>query len=201
MLGSEGAGMAWATDAGPEDAPQLPAAGVSSSHELGLLRLELMQFERQASDLLRYKIVATAVLGGAAIGVGPAVSTAVTWVLVLVPLVCLFVDALHIQADAAILTIARFLRRYPDNVLGEYELFVSGIRRGEKDLIVLHYLVLVATTVLLSLSVLVAGIWMLRSPDYGSIQATSTIVSGAVGVVLGGALHVMRLRRLKAIDG
>jgi hypothetical protein len=187
----------------PEDgAPSAPRAvrDVDRSHELGLLRLELMQFERQAHDLMRYKLFAAAVLGGVAVGVGPAVSDAVTWVIVLIPLVCIYVDAVNLQVEAAILTIARFLRKHPDHVLGQYEQFVTEDIRGGGSSILLHYVVLSATTVLLSIAVTTAGAGMLFVDGYSRGQAIATIGSGTTGIVLGGLLHRARRREVRASD-
>jgi hypothetical protein len=192
-----------ASSTAPDDGePSIPRAarGADRSHELGLLRLELMQFERQAHDLMRYKLFASAVLGGVAVGVGPAVSDAVTWVIVLIPLVCIFVDAAHVQIDSAILTIAQFLRKHPDHVLGQYEQFVADIRGNGRSPILLHYIVLSATTVLLSIAVATAGIWMLLVDGYSRGQGIATVSSGSAGIVLGSLMHLARRREMRASD-
>jgi len=186
-----------------DEAEVLPPAmdgALSPSHELGLLRLELMQFERLGNDLIRYKLFAAAVLGGVAAGVGPAVSNAVTWVVVLIPLACIFVDAAHIQTEAAILTIARFMREHPRHVLGAYEHYVRQLRREQHNPIKLHHLVLVITTVALSLAVTVTGVLMLVTPDYGTLQGIAAISSGLFGAAFGSYLHRARLRHLGEID-
>jgi len=188
-------------DARTDDPTQLAMDVLHSpSHELGLLRIELMQFERHGYDLMRYKLFAAAVLGGVAVGVGPAVGNAVSWVLALVPLVCIFVDAAHIQSDAAILTIARFLRRFPDHVLGQYERYIVEMRHGAKNPIVLHYLALSVTTVTLSLAVAARGTWMMTDASFPLVQAVSITTSGVIGIVGGVYLHRLRKRYLRSID-
>lgn len=183
-----------------EHLPPTTGGTPSPSHELGLLRLEIMQFERLGNDLIRYKLFAAAVLGGVAVGVGPSVSSAVTWVVVLIPFACIFVDAAHMQTEAAILTIARFLRQQPGHVLGEYERFVRELRREQRNPIRLHHLVLVATTCALSLGVVIVGVVMLRAIEYGVLQGVAAISSGAFGTLFGAYLHRTRQRFHAVID-
>lgn len=172
----------------------------SVSHELGLLRLELMQFERHGNDLMRYKLFAAAVLGGGAVGVGPSVSSAVTWVLAIIPFVCLFVDAAHIQSEAAIMTIARFLRRFPDRPLGKYELYVVEMRHQKGNPIVLHYIVLGVTTVTLSAAIAIGGIVLGLQGELRPLQSVTIAASGFIGIVGGIILHKLRERYLESID-
>lgn len=178
------------------DGEQSPASG---DQGLAILRAELMLFERHTYDLFKYKLFTIAVLGAVAVGVGPATGNAAFWVVALIPLISIVIDAAHVQADAAILTIARFLRQFPEERLGAYEHFVRRVRTvpdSSRTALLLHNFIMQSITVTFSLVVVGIGLWSLVGQgDVPPPQGMVILLSGITGVVVG--LMLVRLRRVQ----
>ena len=165
-----------------------------------LLKEEINKTQEAEHDLAKWKIAVVAALGAAGLGLGKESDPNKSWLLVLVPFVCAYIDLYAYQNSLRILVIARFLREYPhgdDQILRDYEercdtlrkqrVFSLGTRAGTWS------------SVVLSLT------WPLfylaqRSKDLGGLQTAISLVrlkenSLVLVVWLFGVFLILFLRR------
>jgi len=83
------------------------------------LRDEIVESQKARTDLIKWKLVLVAAIGAA--GLGSTVIVANPVLLVLVPFVCLYVDAVCFHNDLRIFAIAQFLRSSSDKETVRYE--------------------------------------------------------------------------------
>jgi len=104
------------------------------------LREEILQAERTRSDLLKWKLGLTGTIG--ALGLGFSGSSAVRnaeLVLVVIPLVCVYVDLLSLHLTLRILVIGTFMRLAKaqaasgDDLVNRYEAFAQTARELDVD--------------------------------------------------------------------
>lgn len=77
------------------------------------LRDEIIESQKARTELMKWKLILVAALGGASLGIGsnlPTDRNPPYGLLGLVPLVCLYVDAVCIHIELRIMAIGRFIR-------------------------------------------------------------------------------------------
>lgn len=93
------------------------------------LRDEILQAQRQRGQLLKWKLLLVAGLGGAALGLGGETQTSrFHFLLFLVPLFCSYADILCRHLNLRILVIARYLRSAGPAEWRAYEEFAAKAR-------------------------------------------------------------------------
>ena len=171
------------------------------------LRDEIIESQKARTDLIKWKLILVAAIGGAAFGIGSTVTGAENppvVLLALVPIVCLFVDAVCIHNEIRILMIARFIR---GGALGavpkQYEDYCREIRLWWFSL---EEAGLLLTTVGLSALIGIAGssdllrnLMTLPKPVDDSVSALLQW-SGAMGVTLGLLFHVVYFYNSHKLD-
>lgn len=105
---------------------------------LSLLKAEINQTLEAEHDFAKWKLIVTAALGGAALGLGKD-NASQLWLLLLIPFACAYIDLHLSQYQARILVLAQFIRRYHagatvddgDTVLQDYEKYCHELRSGK----------------------------------------------------------------------
>ncbi len=170
------------------------------------LREEIIEAEKARADLLRWKLVITAALGG--VGLGLSGTSAATPLLLLgVPLVCVYVDLLCNHMNLRIQLIAQYLRHHQQTVEGDaaiyegYERYVlkmddlkessraeqSKVRpwqsffQPKRSVFDLERWALAYSTLALSIAVGIYGAWLLGS---SAVTGILLILFGLIGIVL-----------------
>ena len=106
---------------------------------LGLLKEEINQTFRDQHDLAKWKLIATASIATAAIGLNSQASEAhkdiLPWLFLFIPLVCAYVDMLAYQYQMRIMVLSNYIctrkyvrGKYDDPTLVEYEKYCRKIR-------------------------------------------------------------------------
>lgn len=170
------------------------------------LREEIIEAEKARADLLRWKLVITATLGGVALGLS-GTSGATPILLLGVPLACVYVDLLCNHMNLRIQLIAQYLRHHQqagedDAAIFEgYEKYVlkmddlnkasradrpkiklrQSLFQSEGSVFDLERWALEYSTLALSVSVGIYGAWLLTS---SLVAGTVLILFGAIGIVL-----------------
>jgi len=91
------------------------------SSSLALLKQEILNTQETQHDLAKWKLLVTAALGSAALGLTKETSS-YYWIFLFVPFVCAYIDLHDCQYQLRILAIAAFLRRQSKNsILCDYE--------------------------------------------------------------------------------
>jgi hypothetical protein len=85
---------------------------------LNLLKQEINQTLESEHDFAKWKLIVTAALGGAAMGLDKSGSAHI-WLLLLVPFACAYIDLHLSQYQARILVMAQFIRQYEPSGHGE----------------------------------------------------------------------------------
>lgn len=104
-------------------------ATVFSTDLMAALRSEIVESEKARIDLLKYKLIAIAALGSIGLGRGGGQSNNgaplihATYILNIIPLVCLYVDLLCHHNTMRILVIGQFLKAKGC----DYENFISDV--------------------------------------------------------------------------
>ena len=115
-------------DIGAQGKPDPASLASSTSEQTSNLREEIVASEKSRLSLLKYKLVATATLGGVGLGVGPENLKIAAFnpihILCLIPFVCLYVDLLCWHNTLRILVIARYFRANGN----PYEIYVHQLR-------------------------------------------------------------------------
>ena len=151
---------------------------------LGSLRTEIVESQKARIDLLKWKIILIAALGGGGFGIAKEQGSAFPVLLGFIPLVCAYVDIVCVHNDLRMLLIAYFLRTggatgVPlDKDAKAYE----DLCEDQRWTFFLESFALVGTTVAFSLLVAV----MALQPDMREMlpQGKSPLLTGPVRVFL-----------------
>ncbi len=164
--------------------------GPSTQAEIGPLRTEIVEAQRSRTDLMKYKLVVTAALGAVALGVGPAAGTRqVPYVVGIIPLVCLYVDAVCHHNDIRIMVIGRYLR---SEGLHGYETLAQELReKFNLERVALEWSSLAISIGLVAFGMLYGA--LSRAPVDRTL-VWITMVSGTMGGIL--TLQLGRAHRL-----
>jgi hypothetical protein len=179
------------------------------------LRTEIIESEKARADLLKWKIILAAAIGGAGLGLGSSAVGANYYLFCLIPLVCVYVDILCSHMNLRIMVIGRFLLmnfhagiENPTEV--RYESFVEkarampvsqpsaspgGISAFAFEGFAQHF-----STAVLSISVIAWGIWgrlRLIPEEQWPFYAAGSI--GLAASVWGYLAYRQRLRSLTAL--
>ena len=159
------------------------------------------------TDLLKWKLILVAAIGGTALGIGSGSGTSMTnsaILFALIPFVCLYVDAICFHNEIRIMAIARFLRTHrPLNSLEkQYEDFCKDNRSQFQ----LEGFALLITTLLLSTLVLALG-WrdnlnslMNLTSNPPALVKSALTWSGIAGLALGLMFYVYYRKRIAFLD-
>jgi len=165
------------------------------------LRAQISETQNARSDLMKWKLVIVAALGGAALGVNNQ-GARLQYLLCFVPFVCVYVDALCAHLSLRIIAIGDFIAaekpRTPDEEREcDYEMFL----RTDTSPFRLETLALHWSTILLCFIVAGAGFVLPVSETVSSRMGDIVrFLSGVVGIVftLGvWAFHNIRVKAIK----
>ena len=145
-----------------------------------------MQCQSHEAALVRFKLVAVAILGSVSLGTSSAALASdgwsVKWIVGLIPLVCLYVDAAIGQNTMQLLVIATFLRTHGHPMIRAYEDFAVQCRNALGALKIVTY----GSTLILSGLIAVIGVWRLTvQQPHDTVLAVIETASGTLGLVLG----------------
>ena len=186
------------------------------------LREEIITSQQTEGNLTRWKLLLIAAIGASGLGfLNDSPFTERTMALLaLLPLVCLYVDALCFHSGRRVMTIAKYLRNVdpnlsPDGMRSEmeearrYELFC----RKNRSEFGLEGIALLSVSLLLSMGVAIAGLgllnrarWMPTFPPgdgqgaWGQLLPLLLIGSGGVGVITCGALYGTHRKKVRELD-
>jgi len=159
------------------------------------LRSEILQAQVARTDLLKYKLFVSAAIGAVALGTGPSAGGGkVPYVVGIIPLVCLYIDAVCKHNDIRILVIGRFLGlRRSGSFAAEYERFAGSLR----SVFGLEAFALSFSTMVLSSGIAAAGAGRLifQGSAADAKLVSIELASGVLGV-LGTLLLHRRARSL-----
>lgn len=179
------------------------------------IRDEIIETQKIQADFTRWKLLLIAAVGAAGLGVTPvAVGRNAAVLLVLLPFVCLYADALVYNSGVRVLATAQWLREESEpalpefSMLSRYEEFLKAHRKHFD----LEVIALVCTSVSVSVIVAFIGVasrWPNGGP--GGAQARNFVqasrgealwlfVSGSVGVLLAVALYLRHRRKVAFFD-
>lgn len=173
----------------------MPTSPDESSHSAAL-RYEIVEAQKARTDLMKYKLVVTAVLGAVAVGIGPASGVKqIPYVVGIIPLVALYVDAVCHHNDIRMLVIGRYLR---SEGIG-YEAFAEAMR----SMFNLERVALDWSSLSLSggIFLLGAGHLLLRGPNADPVLVVIEMTSGAFGLSLTWIVHMAHRGAMNKISG
>jgi hypothetical protein len=157
------------------------------------LRDEIIESQKARTELMKWKLILVAAIGGASLGIGsnlPASRNPPYGLLALIPWVCLYVDAVCFHLELRILAIGRFIRiggkgSVPvDSVARKYEEYCAEFRPTFS----LEGFALALTTIAISILVLAIG-WVRpdvivpMSQPMSNFSLTAIKLSGILGIV------------------
>jgi hypothetical protein len=150
------------------------------------LRNEIIESHKVRSELLKWKLIIVSALGAAGLGFTEHGGTRGAYlVLLLIPLVCFYVDLVYRHVALRILLIGKFIGLGFCGVETAYEHFVAKATRmgPEKNLNVfgLEHWALGWSTGILSLLVILAGFIV---PDMMCCVRVFFFLSGLIGIIL-----------------
>jgi len=161
------------------------------------LRNEIIDAHRSAADFLKWKLIAVASV--ASVGVGfwaPATGQLpdARLIICLIPLICAYVDMVHLDLAVRVQLIATFLRNCRD----PYENYVDQLRGRadnpfDADMNAVH-----GSSIIASVILLVAGI-IGSSRSWSRFHVDSFITSGVLGIVATAFLRNVYESRKKRI--
>ena len=176
------------------------------------LRDEIIESQKARTELMKWKLILVAAIGGASLGIGselPPERNPPYGLLGLIPWFCLYVDAICIHIELRIMAIGRFIRlggngSVPaDSIARKYEEYCAASRPAFS----LEGFALTVTTV--AISVLVLAIGVVRpdvivpnplAPPISNFSLNVIRWSGALGIV-GPILFYTRYRvRSRELD-
>ena len=134
------------------------------------LRQEIVESQKSQAELLKWKLIATAAVAGAGLGIQvPAAAKSDARLLIcLIPLICAYVDLLSLHIVVRIIVIAAFLRERGD----EYEAFVHSIRDKKRNPFRFELMALHGSSGVISAIIFVFGV-------VGLFAGWDLVVSGA----------------------
>lgn len=127
------------------------------------LRDEIIESQKARTELMKWKLILVAAIGGASLGIGsnlPSGRNPPYGLLALIPWVCLYVDAVCIHIELRIMAIGRFIRIggngsvAADSIARKYEEYCTAFRPTFS----LEGFALALTTVTVSFLVLAIGV-------------------------------------------
>ncbi len=157
---------------------------------MDLLRTEIIEAQKARADLLKWKLVIVAAVGG--VGLGLSTTTpASPLILILIPLACFYVDLLCQHLNLRIQLIAQFTRlssssgvNTETDLMKEYERYVLLMaREGEADVFRLESWALQWSTLVLSTMVAAYGVWLALATPAAPF-GVSLFVFGLAGLPL-----------------
>lgn len=173
------------------------------------LRDEIIESQKARTDLLKWKLILVAVIGGAAFGIGSEIPQGKNppYVLLgLVPLVCLYVDAICIHNEIRIMAIARFIRRgglgsiQDNSIERKWEEYC----RESRSQFSLEGFALLVTTLMLSTAIYAAGAGVFDAlvprASAGEPVLTTLMWSGGVGAAAGVVFDGVYRYQMKKLD-
>jgi len=153
-----------------------------------------MDASRSRTDLLKWKLILVAALGTVGLGLNDSSKTPILssdLVLCLIPLVCIYADAICQQLQIRILIISDFFRTYEEaltpkekesqevEIFRRYESFCYDIRDQHRSFSLEDLVIQISTIVLSALIMLAALIIPISRIDRSAI-----VVSGGIGICL-----------------
>jgi hypothetical protein len=171
--------------------------GASVPPDVSALRLEIVEAQKSRTDLMKYKLVVAAALGAVALGVGPAAGAKqVPYVVGIIPLVCLYVDAVCDHNDIRMMIIGRYLRSEGLPYFG-YETLAQHLRtRFSLERVALDW-----SSLSISSGLLCFGLVYATRPQSDWTLVWITTTSGALGLFLTLALRRNHRRIMEEISG
>jgi hypothetical protein len=180
---------------------------MATSEEFQSLRTEIVESQKARIDLLKYKLLAIAVLGAIGLGFHRYESgnfqIEPDYVLSIIPFVCIYVDLLCWHITLRIIVIGRFLDYYNDpyenylNLLGR-DIPQKGIRYFyELEDVALH-----GSSIFISFLIGIYSIFYLYSTTPNYIKGGVFLVIGLLGTLLSFSLkwyynkHIKELSKL-----
>jgi hypothetical protein len=174
------------------------------------LRTEIIEAQKVRSEILKWKLILVAALG--AVGLGFSNPNTVVpnayLVLLLIPLVCFYVDLLCKHMSLRIIVIGDFLRfgSKAEEEDAAYESFVYEARtmgpRKNMNAFAFEEWALDGSTVVLSLLVMLVGLASSRlAIPISANDRYLFIGSGLAGLVLTCTVHSLYKRRVKTLEG
>ena len=176
---------------------------------MDLLRTEIIEAQKARADLLKWKLVIVAAVGG--VGLGLSTTTpASPLILILIPLACFYVDLLCQQMNLRIQLIAQFTRlsrssgvNKETDLMKEYECYVLLMaREGEADVFRLESWALQWSTLVLSTMVAAYGVWLALATHVAPF-GVSLFVFGLAGLplsIFSERLYRKRRQRIERSD-
>jgi hypothetical protein len=163
------------------------------------LRTELIETQKIRSDLMKWKLLIVAGIGGAALGLsgngGADTPGRAHYALAVIPIACVYVDLICRHLSLRNKAIGLFIgsRDHESNVLRDYERYYAVISKRAWAGVSLESVALVGCTVFLSLAIIPIGILasgLSLWPIPTGWPAMLFMGSGVCGVVLSLALHL-----------
>lgn len=100
--------------------------------EVSTLRSEILESEKARIDLLKYKLLAVAALGAVGISVNKEAVLDPQLVLLIMPIVCLYIDSLCWHNSLRILIIGHFLKRHDNHYEKYLDMIGKEIKKSGK---------------------------------------------------------------------
>lgn len=179
------------------------------------LRDEIIESQKVRSELLKWKLIIVSALGGVGLGFTEKGGVRGAYlVLLLLPLVCFYVDLLCRHISLRILVIGHFLRLGFDETEAAYEHFVAKATSGRSNVFALEEWALEGSTMALSVLVVIAG-FLMRDVEELALQVISLgplsvrtyelvpwlfAISGAAGILLTWLARRRYHRRILALN-
>ncbi len=159
------------------------------------LRTELIESQKIRSDLLKWKLLIVAGIGGAALGFSGANNVNAHLVLAIIPIACFYVDMLCRHLSLRIKAIGLFVgfQAHENLVLRNYERYYLNLSEKAWKGVSFETVALFGSTIILSLAVVPVGILESHLPLWPIPQewpAPLFIGSGLCGVFLSVWLQV-----------
>ena len=179
------------------------------------LRKEIIESQKVRADLFKWKIILVAAIGAGVLGVTDPFTAAAPktaeaqslnvrdYLLCLIPLVCVYTDALCLHLNLRIMVIGSFIRQYRDSggsgdlqIDKKYEQFVQHAREKVGSFL-LEDVALWITTVVMSFFVLAWGLlnligYIAPRPQW---EPWALIASGLVGLIATRVLFALYRQR------
>ncbi|NTW54092.1 MAG: hypothetical protein HGB15_04905 [Chlorobaculum sp.] len=149
-------------------------------------RDQIIQTQNVRSDLMKWKLILVAGLGGAAIGINSAQNEHPRFLLALIPIACVYVDALCAHLWLRINGIEKFLSisEFSSSLERDYENFLTMfVPKWKLESLALH-----VSTLFISGIIFIAGLWSsVKLNPYPEIDF-KTSKPEDIGIILAGLL-------------
>lgn len=149
-----------------------------------LLKKEINQTVESLHDFAKWKLIVTAAIAAAALGLTSSASRPLYWLLLFIPFTCAYIDLNCYQYQIRITVISRFLRQLAqDPILEDYERMCEDLR-AQDDVFDLGKYAQVGASLFISIIAGLFPIWQFAK----SRQTISLFIS--VGVLIFGVLLI-----------